>query len=78
MMNKVKARWVALVAVLAALFVAPSVWATGNPWDQMFTDAGTAITSLSGSAATLIGLVFAGIILLFVGYKLVRKASSAV
>ncbi|HSS96404.1 MAG TPA: hypothetical protein VLK33_05220 [Terriglobales bacterium] len=52
--------------------------ATGNPWDQMFTDAGTAIGSLSTSAATLIGLVFAGIVLLFVGYKLVRKASSAV
>jgi type IV secretory pathway VirB2 component (pilin) len=67
-----------LLAVLALLGVASPAFATGNPWDTMFTDAGTAIGSLSGSTTTLIGLVFAGIVLLFVGFRLLVRATNKV
>lgn len=67
-----------LTALFAAIALAlPSaVFATANPWDTMFTDAGTAVTSLGGSSATLIGIVFSVIILLLVGFGLVKKIAN--
>lgn len=47
-----------------------------NTWDTMFTDAGTAVTSLGGSAATLIGIVFAAIILLLVGFGVAKRVAN--
>ena len=67
-----------LLSVLAVALMASPAFATANPWDTMFTDAGTAITALGGSATTIIGLIFSAIILLFVGFKLLRRATNKV
>jgi len=55
-----------------------SFLATANPWDAMFTAAEAAITALGVSATSLIGIVFGAIVLLLVGFKLVRKIAHKV
>jgi len=63
----------AVVATGATLATSTPAKATTYPWDGLFTDASAAITALGTSATTLYGLVFTALVLVAVGFALVRK-----